>query len=323
MVRPTYSTSRELTLVGALLLAVCLLALATIQQSASTAFAGKNGKIAFYANGLHDDDAEIYMMNPRGARPEQLTNNTVQDYDPSWSSDGSRVAFWRLRANTNEIFVKNVTDGRLAKLTRSNDSWSDTSPSWSSNGEKIATVCDNLADGRREVCVMNADGSGRKRLTTNSLHEGMVVWSPDGSKIAFDTYTNENDIFVMNSDGTNPRNLTNTSEPLILERDPTWSPDGTRIAFDRYIWDTGETDIFVMGSDGSGKENITNTPLGTLVSAPTWSPDGREIAFLWFDQDSASDIWVMQSNGTRQLKVTDTSWGEWAPDWGPKPIAGG
>jgi len=127
----------------------------------------------------------------------------------------------------------------------------------------------------------------------------------------------------MNSDGTNPRNLTNTSEPLILERDPTWSPDGTRIAFDRYIWDTGETDIFVMGSDGSGKENITNTPLGTLVSAPTWSPDGREIAFLWFDQDSASDIWVMQSNGTRQLKVTDTSWGEWAPDWGPKPIAGG
>src|SRR5215217_3620507 len=123
----------------------------------------------------------LFMTSP------QLTNNTVQDYDPSWSSDGSRVAFWRPRANTNEIFVKNVTDGRLAKLTRSNDSWSDTSPSWSSNGEKIATVCDNLADGRREVCVMNADGSGRKRLTTNSLHEGMVVWSPDGSKIAFDT----------------------------------------------------------------------------------------------------------------------------------------
>ena len=212
------------------------------------------------------------------------------------------------------------------QLTDSNDSMSDVYPSWSSDGSKIVFVSDDLVDGSRDIWVMNSDGSGRKRLTTNSLSEGTVAWSPDGSKIAFDTQTNECDIWVMNSDGTNLQNLTNTSDPLILEGHPSWSPDGSKIAFDRFLFREGGQDLWVMNADGTGKKNLTNTPAPSDVGEvnPSWSPNGRKIAYVWDNSQTgdptlSTDLWVMNADGTSPRNITNTSWHEFSPDWQPIP----
>jgi Tol biopolymer transport system component len=304
----------------AVLLAV-VVAFVGIEDSAEASFPGKNGKIAFYSN--QDGDAEIYKINPDGSGLKQVTHNTVPDFDPSWSPDGSKVAFWRHRRNDiNEIFVKNTTTGQLVQLSDSNDSMSDTSPSWSPDGSQIVFVSDDLVNRSRDIWVMNADGSGRKRLTpANSLVEGTVVWSPDGTKIAFDDWGQPSDVWLMNSDGTNLQNLTNTSsEPLITERDPTWSPDGSKIAFmTRNPFDTPDIDIWVMNVDGSGKQNLTKTPFGALEVNPAWSPNGRKIAFIKGSADFfVPDIWVMNADGTSPRNITNSlEVADAAPDWQP------
>jgi Tol biopolymer transport system component len=307
-------------MIAAAVLVACVAAMLVVSQEAEAAFPGKNGKIAFNSDQV--GDAEIYKINPDGSGLKQVTSNTVHDYDPSWSPDGSKVAFWRPRGNgSNEIFVKNTTNGQLVQLSDSNDSMSDTSPSWSPDGSQIVFVSDDLVNRSRDIWVMNADGSGRKRLTpANSLVEGTVVWSPDGTKIAFDDWGQPSDVWLMNSDGTNLQNLTNTSEPLITERDPTWSPDGSKIAFmTRNPFDTPDIDIWVMNVDGSGKQNLTKTPFGALEVNPAWSPNGRKIAFIKGSADFfVSDIWVMNADGTSPRNITNSlEVADAAPDWQP------
>src|SRR5215217_6437519 len=91
-------------MIASAVLVACVAAMLVVSQKAEAAFPGKNGKIAFY--GYQDGDADIYKINSDGTGLKQLTNNTVADYDPSWSPDGSKVAFWRPRGNgSSEIFV--------------------------------------------------------------------------------------------------------------------------------------------------------------------------------------------------------------------------
>jgi Tol biopolymer transport system component len=111
------------------------------------------------------------------------------------------------------------------------------------------------------------------------------------AQIAFASTRDGNDeIYVMNADGSNQVNLTNHWGNDIQ---PTWSPDGTRIAFmsDR----DGIFDIYVMGSDGSNPVNLTNNP--TRYDAwPTWSPDGTRIAFVSLRDEGG--IYVMGADGS-------------------------
>ena len=95
------------------------------------------------------------------------------------------------------------------------------------------------------------------------------------SQIAFvsdrDGYTR---IYVMNTDGTNQRPL---SDPVYgSDTWPAWSPDGARIAFTSDP--DGMGDIFVMDADGGDRRNLSNTEPAE-ESHPTWSPDGAQIAF--------------------------------------------
>jgi Tol biopolymer transport system component len=122
--------------------------------------------------------------------------------------------------------------------------------------------------GQTNIFAMNPDGTEATLLTNvndNGPKEEPVV-SPDGSKIA---YVYGRDIWVMNSDGSGPRNLTNDADS---NDEPAWSADGTRIAFSK------EFDLFTMNADGTGKSNITNTPI-EQESQAAFSPDGSQIAY--------------------------------------------
>ena len=101
------------------------------------------------------------------------------------------------------------------------------------------------------------------------------------SEIAFvSTRDGDAEIFVMNSDGSNVRQLTHNT---VADGSPEWSPDGRRIAFDRVTTPAGPTDegphrdIFVMRPDGTSEVNLTKSQWHE--ASPTWSPDGRRLAF--------------------------------------------
>ncbi|HET6444199.1 MAG TPA: hypothetical protein VFI27_06410 [candidate division Zixibacteria bacterium] len=165
-------------------------------------------------------------------------------------------------------------------------------------------------DGNAEIYVINADGTGERRLTNSRSDDVTPDWSPDGDRIAFgSTVDNNGDIYTMKADGSDQRRLTHHEAK---ELHPDWSPDGRRMAFvsDR----DGDLEIYVMDSDGGNQVRLTNSSAGDM--SPDWSPDGTRILFN-SERDGNWEIYVMDSDGSNQRSLTGSPDWEIFPSWSP------
>jgi Tol biopolymer transport system component len=124
--------------------------------------------------------------------------------------------------------------------------------------------------------------------------------------------TQNQDIWVVNTDGSGARKL---SESSAAEWEPAWSPDGTRIAFvsDR----EGDADIFIRNADGSGEDyNLTAYAPDSAQYSPAWSPDGTRIAYISTENGSPS-LWVMTVDGSERNQLYTggiLNYPNWTPD---------
>ena len=121
-----------------------------------------------------------------------------------------------------------------------------------------------------DICTIKLDGSEQRRLTNSPGLDGMPAWSPEGKRIVFATDRDGGnwELYVMDSDGTHQRRLTNTLEEN--ESVPAWSPNGQKIAYSTGI---SNPSIWVMDADGSDRRRLAK---GLF---PSWSPDGERIAY--------------------------------------------
>ncbi|MSO86645.1 MAG: hypothetical protein EXQ71_03870 [Acidimicrobiia bacterium] len=281
-------------------------------------FPGSNGKIAYTAYGpfgYHN----IYVMNADGTDQTRVTNTLAGGELPSWSPDGTRIAFTKISIEDDSaaIWVMNADGSGQTQLTGRLDASS--RPSWSPDGNRIAF--DSLRDGNFEVYVMGADGSGQTRLTNNPYDDLEPSWSPDGTRIAFTSARNGYyEVYVMGADGSGQTRLTNSPG---TDFGPSWSPDGTRIAFTSGRDGNYNYEVYVMNADGSGQTRLTNNPVWDFE--PSWSPDGTRIAFS-YGSYSWSQVYVMNADGTDQTLVTDPeavpgSVHDGNPAWQSVPVA--
>ncbi len=153
--------------------------------------------------------------------------------------------------------------------------------------------------GSIQIWVMNADGSGRRRLTGPPGQSAIPAWSPDGRRIAFiRSQDSESQIWMMNADGSGQRRLT---APPGSNTFPAWSPDGRRIVF--VSTRQGSPQIHVMNADGTGAQRLTDPPGQSTV--PVWSPDGRRIAFVSTRDQGVPELYVMNADGSGQKRLSE------------------
>jgi Tol biopolymer transport system component len=250
-------------------------------------------RIVFSSN-LHDpmreDLTDVYTMTSRGTDIRRLTTTGGADI-VRWSPDGRRIAYAEVAPPRVSLIVMNADGTNSVNISR-DSAVADGYPSWSPDGRRIAFHSNrhNLQGGaRRSIYVMDADGSNVMRLTsTDSWNDRAPDWSPDGTRIAFisNRVAGVMQIFVMNADGTNQRQLTTEGTNLY----PNWSPDGTRIVFSSQRTTNGMPDngLYLINADGTGERPLTRS--GTMVDMfSTWSADGTEIYFC--STRSGMHIW--------------------------------
>jgi TolB protein len=182
------------------------------------------------------------------------------------------------------------------------DGW----PAWSPDATQIAF--DVEQNGRRDVYVMNPDGTGVRPLANNeSADESSPAYSVDG-RIAYEADVDGNrEIYVMSATGSQKARLTQDSAE---DESPSWSPDG-RIVFASNRDSHPLFDLYIMNADGSKVERLTSSGAN---GAPRFSPDGAHIAF-----HSGRDVYVLDV-ATRQLHrlTVETNGGDgMCPTWSP------
>jgi Tol biopolymer transport system component/nucleoside phosphorylase len=213
-------------------------------------------------------------------------------------------------------------------------------PAWSPDGSRIAFVRITPGSDRPDLYVSNADGTQPVNLTPDLPRDPRYLayptWSHDGARIAFvarfvaadsegcDAYSTIGDLFVMNSDGSNPTQLTDGG----CDTRPAWSPVDNRIAFTRIPPSpgSGNYDLYLVdAADPAKLEQLTNDP--DIQNGVTWSPDGSRIAFVQErpaalkqdESDGALDVWIMNVDGTgRPTNLTkQLPGGGVEPAWSP------
>jgi Tol biopolymer transport system component len=324
-------------------------------KPAEAAFPGANDKIAFASNrttgeGVNNPtgDYEIFAMKNDRTGIEQLTFNTADDFYPAWSDDGGWIAWTNYEDDDGEIYMRSYSGGGGFFIVRrlTNNTADDRKPVFAPDGSNTIAF-DSFRDGNSEIYVMNtsdtnpADGNAdtQTNLTNNAAGDDTEpAWSPllaDGTaKIAFrtDRDSNNHEIYVMDTDGTNQTHLTNNT---VADDEPDWSPDGSKIAFssnrndshDIYVMDAKDEINNVTGNpgpDGNGDNLKRLTKKAAGDYEPAWSPDGKKIAFKSNRGGGDSEIYVMKAkregkkNRPKNLTNNDDVSDFW-PDWRPIP----
>ncbi|GAA2459401.1 hypothetical protein GCM10010191_94550 [Actinomadura vinacea] len=146
---------------------------------------------------------QIYAITIGETEPRRLTNDPADKDDPMWSSTG-RLAFWSKRAGTEQIYTLDPRNPSAPWTRLSRDGVRAVDPEWSPDGTKIAYTRGPYPNGH--VWVMNADGSGARRLTTGDRHEMDAAWSRDGKWICYARGSYESpEIRTIRVDGTGDR----------------------------------------------------------------------------------------------------------------------
>ncbi|MEM7229716.1 MAG: hypothetical protein AAF432_12970 [Planctomycetota bacterium] len=224
------------------------------------------GRRVAFASTMHQSTSDIYMKSRDGRTHTQLTTDPSDDVMPSFSPDGSRIAFASNRQGSWDIFVMNVDRGAPVQVTSNADH--ELHPTWSPDGRKIAFCRYGSMSGVWEIWVVDLDNPGKKQF----LEYGMFPqWNPDlaQSKILFQRarqrgsrYHSVWTVDYVNNEAVRPTEIVSAANAAAIN--PTWSPDGRRIAFVTVVepetqpgGHPNQSDVWIVNADGTNRTNLT------------------------------------------------------------------
>ena len=266
-----------------------LIAVAGFAASSSGAAVTRTGPLPPIVFTSTRSDHDLVVFQADGTRRHTITASGRDDMLPSWSPDGTRVAFSHYNGTRERVDVLDLRTGRVRDLGEGS------SPDWSPDGKQLVFLdAENFDD----LVTMKADGTGRHKLNLTGAgiaDETDPAWSPTGRWIAF----LGDALYLVHPDGSNLHRL----RPEGNTGRASWSPDGRRIAFDCAI---RRYQVCTVRADGSGLRGLTNRGRG-----PAWSPRGGLIAVT--TEDPTTTV-LVRANG-RRVRTIGGAYEQ--PDWSP------
>lgn len=255
-------------------------------------------KLAFETT--RDGNWEIYLMDTNGTNLINLSNDPSDDEYPKWSPDGSKIAFISNRGGNQDIYAMNSDGTDVVNI--SNDSGDSIMPVWAPNSESIAYLS---GDKDLRKIVINDLKQGTTISYPNASHLNFMSWSPNGDFITFSSEMDGNsEIYILDIERRLIARLTTTPD---TNYQPYWSPSGNLIVYWSINKDVLGTSVRVISADGSIDRKLA--PNSLVDTGGIWSPDGKYIAF-YSAQDTTS-LYIMDIDGSspRQLvsRIQDSS----------------
>jgi TolB protein len=240
-------------------------------------------------------DGDLWIWD--GATPRQLARSGAWT-QPSWSPDGTYLAYVYRGINFSDIFVTDARGESQTRLTTSQSTILDDNdwnfrPAWSPEGTQIAFVSDRKTAYPTLWLVDPSDATRVRPLPTPGVASesfDAISWAPDAERLAVTMFANTgpSQIAIVPVDPSlreSARILTDRPGGAL---DPAWSPDGSWIAYAGR--EAYGSELYAIRPDGSGLTRLTSD--GVLARSPAWSPDGQHVAYLssktgWFE------LWVI------------------------------
>jgi TolB protein len=221
------------------------------------------------------DAVPLYLVDANGKNKRLLVS---QGETAVWSPSGDLIAYSKdprcggVCANW-DVFIFNLA--KKTEISLTNDpGYYETVWDWSPDGQFLLIESNNPANNLGEdweIYVLDTQGNYISRLTDNDVYDVSPRWSPDGSMVAYSAFDGKDwDIFVMNADGSNKRNL--SDDDNVFSYSPCWSPDGLKILYSVSEgpkgYDLNVVNIYSINLDGTGLIKLTQ---GNFVNGgPDW-----------------------------------------------------
>jgi Tol biopolymer transport system component len=329
------ATTPSMRMARLVLIALLVLALATAaaivgsRLLAPTPVIPQGGSAVFvYSTVVGDAGSDIYLARADGTDVRPLTSGPGIETTPTWSPDGTRIAYRAWEGGTDSIVVMDGGGGNATTLaTTPASGWHCARGDlrWSPDGTSLVFQTSPVCDMTFDLFIVPTDGSSAAaRLLVPGLESRSADWSPDGKQIAF---------LGKDAAGSVGHYVVGTGEALggglqarrvLAARGvdfpnasgASWSPDGTELALTS---DTG--DIVVVKPDGSELRVVAETGFN-----PAWSPDGRRLAFhrnvdpseYFAGRPCTARTWVVDADGTNERRLDPLVEGcAPAPLWSP------
>jgi Tol biopolymer transport system component len=268
--------------------------------------AGEKAPIVYQS--LIDGKWRIAVKDGLEGEARRLTGGDANDFNPSFSPDGSRIAFNSDRDSgpngAHSIYTMNLDGSDIKRITEGTGR----NPSYSPDGSTIVYQSDREG-GREHLWAVPVNGGEPRQITRGTQNDTAPNWSRDGTRIVYqsDAGGGVTHIFTVDARGGTPRQLT---DGAARDNRPVWSPDGKQIAFARF--ENNQWNIYVMNADGSNIRKLTD---GTFNINPSWSPDGKQIIFQSDRENGQQQVFVMPAEGGDARRVTQLTAINQSPSW--------